>query len=140
MKKLNREGIYFVLTLLISLIAFVLLFGMENIKSGDLVLNVHSTYFVIKATHFLIVFLPLVFSISYLIRIVVLKFKNLYTNLIYIVSNGLLIFIILFLMLNNLDSAFKVNLNLLLTLLVLLILEILILIKTIRLKNTVHNG
>jgi len=78
MKRLHKEGIYFILTLLISLLAFVFLFGIENIKSGDLVLNVHSTYFVIKATHFLIVFIPLIFSITYLIRMVFLKFKNLY--------------------------------------------------------------
>jgi hypothetical protein len=135
MKKLHKEGIYFVLTLLISLIAFVLLFGIENIKSGDLVLNVHSTYFVIKATHFLIIFLPLFFSIIYLIRIAVLKFKNLYSNLIYIVSNGSLIFIILSIVLNNLNPGFKANLNLWLTLLVLLILEILIIIKTMKLKK-----
>ena len=135
MNNLQKEGIYFVLTLLISLIAFVLLFGIENIKSGDLVLNVHSTYFVIKATHFLIIFLPLFFSITYLIKIAVLKFKNLYSNLTYIVSNGSLIFIILSIVLNNLISGFKASLNLWLTLLVLLILEILIIIKTIKSKK-----
>jgi hypothetical protein len=135
MNKLHQEGIYFILTLIISLIAFVLLFGIENIKSGDLVLNVHSTYFVIKATHFLIVFLPLFFSITYLIRIAILKFKNLYSNLIYIVSNGSLIFIILSIVLNNLNSGFKSNLNLWLILMVLLILEILIIVKTIKLKK-----
>lgn len=135
MKKLHKEGIYFILTLLISLLAFVFLFGIENIKSGDLVLNVHSTYFVIKATHFLIVFIPLIFSITYLVRMAVLKFKNLYANLIYMVFNGSLILIILSLILNNLDSSFKVNLNLWLTLFILLILEILILIKTKKLKK-----
>jgi hypothetical protein len=45
MKASYKEGIYFILTLLISLLTFVFLFGIENIKSGDLVLNVHSTYF-----------------------------------------------------------------------------------------------
>ncbi|MCZ8331972.1 MAG: hypothetical protein O9282_11730 [Flavobacterium sp.] len=135
MNKLHKEGIYFVLTLIISLIAFVLLFGIENIKSGDLVLNVHSTYFVIKATHFLIVFLPLFFSITYLIRTAVLKFKNLYSNLVYIVSNGLLILLILSVILNNSVFGFKPNLNLYITILILLILEILILIKTIKLKK-----
>lgn len=138
MKKLHREGIYFVLTLLLSLLAFVLLFGMENIKSGKLILNVHSTYFVIKATHFLIVFLPFIFSITYLIRITVLKYKNLYANFIYLIFNGLFILIILSLILNNLDSGFKANLNLWLTLLILLILEIILLIKTIRLRK--HNA
>jgi len=135
MKKLHKEGIYFILTLLISLLAFVFLFGIENIKSGDLVLNVHSTYFIIKATHFLIVFIPLIFSITYLVRTAVLKFKNLYANLIYMVFNGSLILIILSLILNNLDSSFKANLNLWLTLFILLILEILILIKTKKLKK-----
>lgn len=137
MKASYKEGIYFILTLLISLLTFVFLFGIENIKSGDLVLNVHSTYFVIKTTYFLIVFVPLIFSITYLIRMAVLKFKNLYANLIYIVSNGLLIFIILSLTLNNLDSSFKANLNLWLILLILLILEILILIKTVKLKKSI---
>lgn len=135
MKKLHKEGIYFILTLVISLVTFVFLFGIENIKTGDLVLNVHSTYFVIKTTHFLFVFIPLLFSITYLIRIAVLKFKNLYANLIYIFCNGALILIILSFILNNTDSSFKVNLNLWLTLLILLILEILILIKSIRLKK-----
>jgi hypothetical protein len=130
MKKLHKEGIYFILTLLISLLIFVFFFGIENIKSGDLVLNVHSTYFVIKVTHFLTVFIPLIFSITYLIRISFLKFRNLYANLIYIISNGSLILIILSLILNNLDSGLKPNLSLWIALFILLVLEILISIKT----------
>ncbi len=135
MSKLQREGMYFILILFISNLTFILLFGMENIKSGELVLNVHSTYLVIKPSHFLIVYFPVVFSITYLIRIVTLKFKNLHSNLVYIVSNGLLILIIFSMILNNLNSGFKPSLNLYILLLVLLVLEILISIKTIKLKK-----
>lgn len=135
MKELHKEIMFFSLTLLISIICSVLLFGMENIKSGELVLNVHSTYFVIKVTHFFIVFLPLVFTITYIIRILILKFKNLAANIIFLVSNGLLIFFTVSLIINNSDSSFKVNSSLWIILFFLLILEILILIKTIRLNK-----
>ena len=133
MKEIHKEIIYFSLTLLISIICSMFLFGIDNIKSGELVLNVHSTYFVIKAIHFFIVFLPLVFTITYMIRILILKLKNLAANIIFLVSNGLLIFYTLSLIINN--SNFKVNSNLWILLLFLLILEILILIKTIRLNK-----
>ena len=137
MKEIHKEIIYFSLTLLISIICSVFLFGIDNIKSGELVLNVHSTYFVIKAIHFFIVFLPLVFTITYMIRILILKLKNLAANIIFLVSNGLLIFYTLSLIINNSNSNsnFKVNSNLWILLLLLLILEILILIKTIRLNK-----
>jgi len=122
------------LTLFIAFLIVIPVFGFENIKSGDMVLCVHSTYFVMNLTHFLIVYLPLFFSITYLVRIIVLKFKNYFSNLIYLISNGLLILVLLIFLFNTLDDGFKANLNFWIFLIILFTFEIFILFKTKKLK------
>ncbi len=134
MNKLTKEFLYFLLTLFIAFLIVIPVFGIENIKNGELILSIHSTYFVIKLTHFLIVYLPLFVSISYLIRIIVLKFENYFSNLIYLISNGLLIFILIIFLFNSLNSGFKANNNFWAFLIVLLTFEIYVLFKTEKLK------
>ncbi len=134
MNKLTKEFLYFFLILFIAFLIVIPVFGIENIKSGELILSIHSTYFVMKLTNFLIVYLPLFVSISYLIRIIVLKFKNFYSNLIYLISNGLLILVLLIFLFNSLNSGFKANINFLGFLIVLLTFEIYVLIKIKKLE------
>ncbi|MEM6720605.1 MAG: hypothetical protein AAF611_14855 [Bacteroidota bacterium] len=58
--------------------------------------NVYDTYFVIESNLYLIFTLLFTFSITYLIRILVTRFENQIANYIYLISNGLFIVALVF--------------------------------------------
>lgn len=131
MTEKTKELLFFISTLSLTIICSLQLFGIENLKAGNLVLNVHDTYFVISALHFFVFVTPLVFTISYLIRNLIIKFQNKISNIILLIFNGFLLFILLTsLIVNEQDG-----LNLWILILTLFGLELFVFIKTMKLKN-----
>lgn len=53
--------------------------------------NFYDTYFVLPSTYYWLITLSFAFSVAYLVRVFLTKFKNQYANFIYIISNGLFI-------------------------------------------------
>ncbi|MFT3796139.1 hypothetical protein [Flavobacterium sp.] len=120
----TKEFLYFTATLVAALLGSVWIFGYENLKEGDLVLNVHDTYFVIRALHFLAVFVPLVFVLSYGIRILFVKFRSKVSYSIFLITNGFLILFLLSLVINNPQPHFKLGYRFWMILSLFLILEL----------------
>jgi len=59
-------------------------------------INFYDTYFVFSSAYYWFVILSFAFSIAYLIRVFLSKFKNRYVNIIYIITNGSFIVSLIF--------------------------------------------
>ncbi|KAB8154929.1 hypothetical protein EZY14_003350 [Kordia sp. TARA_039_SRF] len=66
------------------------------LEDATIDLNVHDTYFVIPKVYYWTYTLLFLFSICYLIRILVLRFANRLANYIYVIVNALLIVWLIF--------------------------------------------
>lgn len=125
----QQEFAYFATTIGATLITSILLFGIDNLKKQDLVLNIHDTYFVMNKFHYFMVCTPITFVLLYTIRVVIQRFKNLISNLILAISNGLLLIILLNIVLNRTENEINLNHKFWMILLCLSALEIYIVIK-----------
>lgn len=85
-------------TIRFIMVAILWIFGIDGLKSESVTdFNFHDTYYVIANIHLIVLIVPLTFFGVYLIRMLRWNFKNLMANLIFMVANTSLIFIITFL-------------------------------------------
>lgn len=85
----TKEIIYFLSTCLLFLIATFLWFSVEEVVSGKLVFNLYDTYFVMQTWDYCILFLPLVVTITYSLRLATLSFRSRTTNRIYLLASSI---------------------------------------------------
>jgi hypothetical protein len=86
----TTEIIYFLSTCLLFLIATFLWFPVEDVVSGKLVFNLYDTYFVIQTWDYCILFLPLVVTITYSLRLATLSFRSRTSNRIYLLTSSII--------------------------------------------------
>jgi hypothetical protein len=96
---LKKKEIYWLIGTILFVIVFF--FGPSGFGSFDLTgetnVNIHDVYYVIPTIHLFILITTLIFFGIYLIRMLRRNFKNLYANLIFMISNITLILIFTFL-------------------------------------------
>lgn len=137
MKKVYTESICFFLILVFAFLLSVLIFGIEELKTGSVVLNVHDTYLVIDVAHFFIIFLPIIFTLFYFLRNLFNRFRNQISNSLFLIFNLVLILILSSILFNNDNSSLKPNGNLLILVFTLIILEFYVAIRFV--KNRVRH-
>ncbi|TBM98487.1 hypothetical protein EYD45_16445 [Hyunsoonleella flava] len=94
--KINKKEIYaFLFALTISL--GFLIVPSDFSSRGVIDINIHDTYYVVPALQMFGVYATLIFFIFYLIRMLWRNFKNLTANIIFIISNIVMILIFTFL-------------------------------------------
>ena len=90
--KIDKKEIYaFLFALTISL-GFLSVPSDFNLR-GAIDINIHDTYYVVPTLHIFGIYSTLIFFIFYLIRMIWRNFKNLTANIIFMISNIVLIFI-----------------------------------------------
>lgn len=135
MKQTVNECIYFIFTISLIVLLPISIYGINDLVTGNLVINIRDTYFSLNTTSFFILFVPITFVILYLPRIFLKKFRSLISNLIFAIFNGLSILIFAsVLFLNNEDSN-EMNYRFWLLILILLFLEVLVFYKCTKIKN-----
>lgn len=83
-------GISFLIVIL-----YIFTFGLDGLLSNTLLdINIHDTYYVISQTHLLLLIFILIFWLVYLVRMLVNRFQKLMINLIFMIANSFLIFIL----------------------------------------------
>ena len=90
-----KEFYWIAITLTFVLIIFYILVGNEGFTEETIGINIKDTYFVINFWNALIVFAIIIFFFIYLIRILIEKFKNNISNLVFAVVNVILIVILI---------------------------------------------
>lgn len=94
----KKETFWLIGTITFLLILIIGLFGIDGLKSEAVTdINVHDTYYVIANIHLIIALISLTFFGVYLIRMLRRNFKNLTANLIFMISNIVMILIFTFL-------------------------------------------
>ena len=96
---MKREEIYWLIgTTGFSLILILAVFGTDGLKTDTVIdINFYDTYYVLTTTELIILLTILTFFVIYLIRMLREKFKNQAANLIFIISNIILIWTFTFL-------------------------------------------
>ena len=90
-----KEFYWIAITLTFVLIIYYILVGNEGFTEETIGINIKDTYFVINFWNALIVFAIIIFFFIYLIRILIEKFKNNISNLVFAVVNVILIVILI---------------------------------------------
>lgn len=94
----KKETFWLIGTISFVLILIIGIFGIDGLKSDAVTdINVHDTYYVIANVHLIILIITLTFFGIYLIRMLRRNFKNLTSNLIFMISDISLILIFTFL-------------------------------------------
>jgi len=135
MTRKYKEIIFFTFTICLLFISPIGIFGIEDLKSGELVLNIHDTYFVISVAHFFYFFTPIFFTILYLIKNSIIKFRSLISNLILIIFNGFLVLVLLLLAIGNQENQFQLNYKYWILIFIFVIIEILVIRKSLKLMK-----
>ena len=135
MTQKSKEIIFFTFVICLLLISSIGIFGVEDLKSGNLVLNVHDTYFVISVAYFFYFFTPIYFTILYLIKNSLTKFRNLISNLILIIFNGFLVFALILIEIGNKENDFQLNYKLWILIFILFFIEILVIRKSYKIMK-----
>ncbi|MGH1384111.1 hypothetical protein [Kordia sp.] len=82
--------IFFILLLFYGIHGFPM--DMETFTGISTIdVNFYDTYFVLPSAYYWFITLSFTFSIAYLIRVLLTRFKNWYAKLIYLITNGLFI-------------------------------------------------
>ncbi|MAZ28546.1 MAG: hypothetical protein CL868_15910 [Cytophagaceae bacterium] len=82
-----KEIIWFTSVLMLGLIITVVFFGFDDlISNASIDLNIHDTYFVMEGLSFLLMLITLLFFWIYLIRMLVVNFKILTVNIVFLLS------------------------------------------------------
>ena len=141
MSQIVKEIIYFILTSLLVVILSILIFGIENLQSGAVDINIHATYFVLSVTHFFILFSPIVFVITYLIRVISIRFESIISNVIFMIFNGLLISFLVSILFGSDEKIGLADFRFFAIIAVLLVCEFYIVFKILRMKKALtHNS
>ncbi|MFK7748428.1 MAG: hypothetical protein AB8B65_08565 [Kordia sp.] len=86
---MKKELIYIFIILLVFYGIHGFPMDMETIRGiATIDVNVHDSYYVVQSHYYWIITLSFAFAITYLIRILLLKFKNKYANIIYLITNA----------------------------------------------------
>jgi hypothetical protein len=89
---MKKELIYIFIILLVFYGVHGFPMDMETLTGISTIdVNFYDTYFVFPSPYYWFITLSFTFSITYLVRILFTKFKNQYANFIFIISNGLFI-------------------------------------------------
>ncbi len=97
MKNNKTEVIWLISIFIISLLIGSQLFGLKNFISWGVDINIHDTYFVIDSINSFLSLTFLLIFITFLPKIIIQKFENLFSNFTFLVANGYLIFLTTFL-------------------------------------------
>jgi len=94
MKIVRKEIIWITILFIISYLLYnpYLIFNSSETSTVDI--NIHDAYFVIESTNILILIIGLVFYFTYLVRMLLARFRNLIINGVFLLSNLLMIIII----------------------------------------------
>ncbi|MBP4137556.1 hypothetical protein [Flavobacterium geliluteum] len=93
MNRLTKEIIWSVVLLIISYLAYNPNLVFPN-KETTVDINIHDTYFVIESTNILILTILFVFFFTYLVRMIITRFRIITINSIFLLSNLLMIVLI----------------------------------------------
>ena len=96
---MKKELLYIAIILLLFYAIHGFPMDMETFTGISTIdVNFYDTYFVLPSAYYWFITLSFAFSITYLIRVLLTRFKNWYAKLIYLITNGLFIVSLVYVM------------------------------------------